>query len=86
MKVGTLFGVTEYTEFRDGKQLVAKYHPGQPYKLTERNLKFVNGLVDHGIAGVWAGPAVAVGTVTGKVETTAEAAGDVKSEPAAGGN
>ena len=86
MQIGQQFGVAEYQEFRDGKQLVAKYHPGQPYRVTERNLKFVNLLADQKKAGGWQGKPTAIGEVSGTVEITAVASGSAQAESAEGGN
>lgn len=42
--VDSMFMVTEELSFHDGKRLVANYLPGFPYKVTQVNAEFVNGL------------------------------------------
>lgn len=42
------FEVSGMYEFRQGDELVARYHPGFAYRITDRNKWFVFNLMDKG--------------------------------------
>jgi hypothetical protein len=46
------FEVTEIREFWQGDELVARYHPGFAYRLTDRNKWFAISLIDQGLASL----------------------------------
>ncbi len=44
------FEVTGIHEFRQGNELVARYHPGFAYRFTDKNKFFVFNLIDNEMA------------------------------------